>query len=182
MAENHPEKLAASLAVNEGGGVPIEAAGNLTYLLGVGEKGRLQLEIDVRGSSAHASTPWQGTNALFALSEVVKRIEAYEPERDTSTSLFQHLSVFAIEDKPSSANVDQIIADTEDDNPRFASIMRALSRMTITPTMIQGRHQVQQRSRICPLDLRCSDAAPPRRSLRPAGVGKDTRRDSGGGD
>ena len=138
LAENHPEKLAAPLAVNEGGGVPIEAAGNLTYLLGVGEKGRLQLEIDVRGTSAHASTPWQGTNALFALSEVVKRIEAYEPERDTSTSLFQHLSTFAIEDRPSVGNIDQIIADTENQNPRLASIMRALSRMTITPTMIQG--------------------------------------------
>ena len=138
MAANHPEKLAAPLAVNEGGGVPIQAAGNLTYLLGVGEKGRLQLEIAVRGASAHASTPWQGTNALFALSEVVKRIEAYEPERDTSTSLFQHLSTFAIEDKPSAVNIDQIISDTEEKNPRFASIMRALSRMTITPTMIQG--------------------------------------------
>ena len=138
MAEHHPEKLAAPYAVNEGGGIPIEAAGNLTYLLGVGEKGRLQLEIDVRGVSAHASTPWQGSNALFGLSEVVKRIEAYEAERDTSTSLFQHLSTFAIEDRPSAANIDQIIADTEDSNPRFASIMKALSRMTITPTMIQG--------------------------------------------
>jgi len=138
MADNHPEKLAAPYAVNEGGGVPIEAAGNLTYLLGIGEKGRLQLEIEVRGSSAHASTPWQGSNALFGLSEVVKRIEAYEAERDTSTSLFDHLSMFAIEDKPSPENIDQIIADNEESQPRFASIMKALSRMTITPTMIQG--------------------------------------------
>ena len=138
MAENHPEKLAAPYAVNEGGGVPISAAGNLTYLLGIGEKGRLQLEIEVRGTSAHASTPWQGANALFGLSEVVKRIEAYEAERDTSTSLFEHLSMFAIEDKPLPANIDQIIADNEESQPRFASIMKALSRMTITPTMIQG--------------------------------------------
>ena len=138
MAEHHPVKLAAPYAVNEGGGVPIEAAGNLTYLLGIGEKGRLQLEIEVRGSSAHASTPWQGNNALFGLSEVVSRIEAYEAERDTSTSLFDHLSTFAIEDKPSPENIDQIIADNEESQPRFASIMKALSRMTITPTMIQG--------------------------------------------
>jgi len=138
MAEHHPEKLAAPYAVNEGGGVPIQAAGNLTYLLGIGEKGRLQLEIEVRGSSAHASTPWQGSNALFGLSEVVKRIEAYEAERDTSTSLFDHLSTFAIEDKPSPENIDQIIADNEETQPRFVSIMKALSRMTITPTMIQG--------------------------------------------
>ncbi|MEC8856665.1 MAG: M20/M25/M40 family metallo-hydrolase [Chloroflexota bacterium] len=138
MAEHHPEKLAAPYAVNEGGGVPIQAAGALTYLLGIGEKGRLQLEIEVRGSSAHASTPWQGSNALFGLSEVVKRIEGYEAERDTSTSLFDHLSTFAIEDKPSPENIDQIIADNEETQPRFASIMKALSRMTITPTMIQG--------------------------------------------
>ncbi len=30
MAEHHPEKLAAPYAVNEGGGIPIEAAGTLT--------------------------------------------------------------------------------------------------------------------------------------------------------
>ena len=138
MAEHHPEKLDAPYAVNEGGGVPISAAGALTYLLGIGEKGRLQLEIEVRGSSAHASTPWQGSNALFGLSEVVKRIEAYEAERDTSTSLFDHLSTFAIEDKPSPENIDQIIADHEETQPRFTSIMKALSRMTITPTMING--------------------------------------------
>ena len=138
MAEHHPEKLDAPYAVNEGGGVPISAAGALTYLLGIGEKGRLQLEIEVRGSSAHASTPWQGSNALFGLSEVVKRIEAYEAERDTSTSLFDHLSTFAIEDKPSPENIDQIIADHEENQPRFTSLMKALSRMTITPTMING--------------------------------------------
>ena len=72
------------------------------------------------------------------LAQVVQRIEAYEPERDTSTSLFEHLSTFAIEHKPSAGNIDDIIAETEPHNPRFASLMRALSRMTITPTMIRG--------------------------------------------
>ena len=50
----------------------------------------------------------------------------------------KHLSTFAIEDKPSPENIDQIITDTESQNPRFASLMRALSRMTLTPTMIRG--------------------------------------------
>ena len=138
LADNHPDRLAAPLAVNEGGGTPIEAAGALTYILGVGEKGRLQVEIDVKGTSAHASTPWQGTNALYRLAQAVQRIEQYEPERDTSTGLFNYLSTFAIEDKPSPENIDQIIEDTQERNPRFASILRALSRMTVTPTMISG--------------------------------------------
>jgi acetylornithine deacetylase/succinyl-diaminopimelate desuccinylase-like protein len=96
------------------------------------------LEIDVKGTSAHASTPWQGTNALYRLAQVLQRIEGYEPELDTSTSLFDHLSTFAIEDKPSPDNIDDIIAETQPGNPRFASLLRALSRMTLTPTMIRG--------------------------------------------
>ena len=138
LAENYPDKIRAPFAVNEGGGTPIDSPSGLTYLLGTGEKGRLQVEIEVKGVSSHASVPWQGTNALYTLQRVLQRIEAYEPERDTSTSLFDHLSVFAIEHKPSAANVDEIIAEIEPENPRFASMMRALSRMTLTPTMITG--------------------------------------------
>ena len=138
LAEHYPEKLAAPFAVNEGGGTPIDAAGALTYILGVGEKGRLQVEVEVKGVSSHASVPWQGTNALYRLSRVLGRIEEYEAERDTSTSLFDHLSTFAIEHKPSPDNVDEIVAEVEGKNPRLASMLRALSRMTVTPTMIGG--------------------------------------------
>ena len=138
LADNHADKIRAPFAVNEGGGTPIDSPSGLTYLLGTGEKGRLQVEIEVKGVSSHASVPWQGTNALYTLQRVLQRIEAYEPERDTSTSLFDHLSVFAIEHKPSAENVDEIIAEVETENPRFASMMRALSRMTLTPTMITG--------------------------------------------
>ena len=138
LADNHADKIRAPFAVNEGGGTPIDSPSGLTYLLGTGEKGRLQVEIEVKGVSSHASVPWQGTNALYTLQRVLQRIEAFEPERDTSTSLFDHLSVFAIEHKPSAENVDEIITEVETENPRFASMMRALSRMTLTPTMISG--------------------------------------------
>ena len=101
LAENHPETLNAPLAVNEGGGTPIEAAGAMTYILGVGEKGRLQVEIDIKGISSHASVPWQGTNALYRLSALLQRIKEYEPERDTSTGLFEHLSTCLLYTSPS---------------------------------------------------------------------------------
>jgi len=138
LAENHPEKLAAPFAVNEGGGAPIQTAGALTYVLGVGEKGRLQIEIDVKGVSSHASVPWQGTNAMYRLSRALSNIEQFEPELDTSTGLFDHLSTFAIEHRPSPSNIEEIIAEVEPTNPRFASLLKALSRMTLTPTMIRG--------------------------------------------
>lgn len=138
LAREHPEKITAPAAVNEGGGTPVEAAGGLAYLLGVGEKGRLQVEIDVAGSSAHASVPWQGRNAFYGLAQVLARIRDYEPRRDTSAEIFRHLSSFAIEDVPSPENIDGIIARLEGTNPRLASLLRALSRMTLTPTMLRG--------------------------------------------
>jgi acetylornithine deacetylase/succinyl-diaminopimelate desuccinylase-like protein len=138
LTENHPEKVWSPFAVNEGGGTTVPAAGTTAYLLGVGEKGRLQLEIDVLGESAHASVPWQGENALARAAEVVSRITAYEPERDTSVELFAHLSDLAIEHAPSPQSVDAMLDDLEGDTPRLASVLRALSRMTVTPTMISG--------------------------------------------
>lgn len=138
LAEHHPGRITAPFAVNEGGGTTMESGGGFTYVLGVGEKGRLQVEIDIKGVSSHASVPWQGTNSLYTLAQVVRRIEEYEPELDTSAGLFDHLSTFAIEHKPSPDNIDEIIADVEPRNPRLASVLRALSRMTVTPTMVRG--------------------------------------------
>ena len=166
LADNHPEKLAAPYAVNEGGGTPIQAAGALTYVLGVGEKGRLQVEIDVRGTSSHASVPWQGTNALYRLNRALSSIEVYDPDRDTSTGIFDHLSTFAIEHKPSPTNVDDIIAEIEPDNPRFASMLRALSRMTLTPTMVRGGVKSNSVPESIRLTLRRADPAPPGRTVR----------------
>ena len=138
LAANHPESLEADFAVNEGGGTPVPQGAGLSYLLGTGEKGRLEITITVRGSSAHASVPWQGINASERLWRVLQRIEAYEPEIDTSLPIFDHLSKFGIEDKVSPSNVDEVISDLEDDSPRLASMLRALSRMVWTPTMISG--------------------------------------------
>ena len=138
LAQNHPEKITAPFAVNEGGGVPIRVGEGFVYAVGVGEKGRLQVEIDIKGASAHASMPWRGDNALYTLAQALARIQSYEAERDTSTELFNHLSTLAVEHRASPDNVDAIIVELEADNPPLASVLRALSRMTITPTIVQG--------------------------------------------
>ena len=138
LAKTYPEKIYAPYAINEGGGTQVSSTNGLAYMLGVGEKGRLQIEIDIKGSSAHASTPWKGKNASYSLSKVIERIENYEAERDVSPDLFQHLSTFAMEDKPTGGNIDEIIAETERKDIELASVLRALSRMTLTPTIVKG--------------------------------------------
>ena len=138
LADNHPDSLESEYAVNEGGGTPVPQGAGLAYLLGTGEKGRLEVAITLRGSSAHASVPWQGVNASERLWRVLQRIEEYQPEIDTSLPIFSHLNKFGIEDKVTPENVDDVIADLKSSSPRLASMLRALSRMVWTPTMVSG--------------------------------------------
>lgn len=138
LAEHYPDLITSKYAINEGGGSALKAAGTSAYMLGVGEKGRLQVEIAIRGTSAHASMPWQGENALFILGQVVKRIQEYEADRDVSLEFFKYLSNLAIEDNPTVDNIDEIIAGFESENKHMATMLKAQSRMTVTPTIVHG--------------------------------------------
>ncbi len=138
LAEKHPDTLKAEFAVNEGGGEPVEIGGAITYLLGTGEKGRLEIHIRFKGESAHASVPWQGKNSSYTLARALTTIEGYEAELDASLPLFQHLGTFGIETKPSKTNVEEVIAEANTRSRRLGTILRALSRMTLTPTMVTG--------------------------------------------
>ena len=138
LVKNHPEKIQSPLAINEGGGTHVNVAGTTTYLMGVGEKGRLEIQLTIKGASAHASTPWLGENASYKLSSVLNRIQNYEATKDTSVVIFQYLSSLAIEDVPTPDNIDRIIEGLQPKNPQLASVLRALSRMTLTPTMVRG--------------------------------------------
>ena len=138
LADNHPNVLQAKYAINEGGGSPVTIGKNLYYLLGTGEKGRLEVKINVKGESSHASVPWLGENALQNSSNALMKIFNYQPDLDCSTDIFNYLNLFGIETKPSIENLESIIQEATDKNSNLGSLLRALSRMTITPTMING--------------------------------------------
>lgn len=138
LADNHPETLESEFAVNEGGGTPVETGASLAYLLGTGEKGRLEVHIRFKGASAHASVPWTGRNSSYTLARALSSIEAYEAELDTSLPIFDYLSTFAIEVKPTPENIDSVVELANEQNPRLGTMLRALSRMVLTPTMIKG--------------------------------------------
>ncbi|MBL40916.1 MAG: hypothetical protein CL761_06340 [Chloroflexi bacterium] len=138
LVDNHPEQLRYEYAVNEGGGSPVTIGNNLYYLLGTGEKGRLEIKITIKGESSHASVPWMGTNAMGPTANAITEILNYSPELDCSTDIFNYLNLFGIETKPSINNIDLIISEAYEKNPSLGSLLKALSRMTITPTIIKG--------------------------------------------
>jgi acetylornithine deacetylase/succinyl-diaminopimelate desuccinylase-like protein len=137
VAEHHADAVKADFAVNEGGGVPMRVDSGLVYPLSLGEKGRLEARITRKGRSGHASVPWRADNPVPVLAEAIQRIAAYEPEIDVSHPYFRSvLQVFGLKQAPTAENIDRI-ADSLPDQA-VASFLKAASRMTVTPTMLQA--------------------------------------------
>ncbi len=92
------------------------------------------------GKSCHASVPWKGHNALLRLSQAVQRIIDYQPELDVSTVAFRELPrLFSVkESEITPENVDNLISKISEEGSPINSMLRGLSRMTVTPTMASG--------------------------------------------
>lgn len=139
LAQHMPSAIQADFAINEGGGLPLQSGNRLVFLFSHGEKGRLEVHITLRGNSFHAASPWRAVNPNFALAEVLRRIQGYDPERDVSSPLFRHLDLWGIKEEVTVENVDAIADQaSSQQNAALGSKLRGLSRMTLTPTMVSG--------------------------------------------
>ena len=76
----------------------------------------VEINIRIKGESAHASVPWMGKNAMGSTSKAIDNILNFIPELDCSTDIFNYLSLFGIETKPSIQNLDLIIRGVEKSN------------------------------------------------------------------
>ncbi len=139
LARNAPEEVRADYALNEGGGYPVRGRRGLVYELGVGEKGRVEVTITIRGRSGHASRPWDADNALLKAGRVLGAIENYRPQVDLSSPVFDYLH--ELDEglgRPTPETLEDTLARVREVDPQFSSLLRALSRMTLTPTVLQA--------------------------------------------
>src|SRR5207248_6053986 len=65
VAREHGARIRSDYALNEGGGTLVRMDDRLCCMLGLGEKGRYEVHIDVAGQACHAATAWRGDNAFF---------------------------------------------------------------------------------------------------------------------
>jgi acetylornithine deacetylase/succinyl-diaminopimelate desuccinylase-like protein len=137
LTKNHPERIRATWALNEGGGNPIERDGALGYLLACGEKGRFEANVTCQGRSGHAANPWFAQNALHSLGQLLGGIRSYRPEVDVSHSIFDYLDWFGIPIDVTPADLDSVLEEYEVERP-MANILKAVSRMSVVPTMVEA--------------------------------------------
>lgn len=138
LAQQHPDKIRADFAINEGGGTCMMTDKGPLYLFTVGEKGRLEVTVTVGGVSGHASVPWLSYSSLYWVAEAVKRIQNYQPELDTSTEVFRHLGQLGVEGDVIPQNVEAVVERVMAMNKRVGTALKAISRMTVVPTMVSG--------------------------------------------
>ena len=139
LVTTHPDEVKADFAVNEGGAPPIRTKHRLAYLLNSGEKGRFEAKLTVEGRGWHAAQPWRANNPLYRMAEAIRRLKSYEPERNVSLPVFEYLNdLFDIGEKVTSKSIDGIADLVEKTNPAFGAVLRSLSRMTLTPTVVSA--------------------------------------------
>jgi len=138
LAENHPDKVRADWAVNEGGGMPLKTvAGEQAYLFPVGEKGRMEACFTLTGRSAHAARPWYADNSLYKLAELLKRLRRYQDaaQIDLRVPVFEKLDLFGVAGEVTPENIDRLLDELETCNKGLARDLKGISRMSITPTL-----------------------------------------------
>lgn len=139
LAKNHPEKITADFAINEGGSGPMPSHEGLIYGLPLGEKGRVEVTITISGRSGHASRPWAADNALEKAGKVLTALAAYKPEIDLTHPIFDYLGEM-IEgmQKPTAETLEECLAAVKERSAATATLLRGLSRMTLTPTILHA--------------------------------------------
>jgi acetylornithine deacetylase/succinyl-diaminopimelate desuccinylase-like protein len=138
LAANHPDRIRADWAVNEGGGMPHETVdGKQAYLFAVGEKGRIEARFAFAGRSAHGALPWYADNALYKLAELLRRLQQYQDnaEIDLSLPIFSQLQPFGAAGDVTTDNVDRLLDELEKTNEGLARELKGMSRISIAPTV-----------------------------------------------
>jgi acetylornithine deacetylase/succinyl-diaminopimelate desuccinylase-like protein len=148
LVSNHPEKVRAGYVINEGGGLAIPTNGKNMYTIQAVEKGMLWFKVRAKGRPGHGSVPGAADNAILRMNSVVEKLGNYRSKISLGTTVEQFLNEIAKENKTAQqalmlllqnpATADQILDMLAQKDKAMAEEIRAMLRMTIAPTIIQG--------------------------------------------
>ena len=146
LAQAHPEQLRADWCLTEGGGLPLQIGSKVFYTIESVEKGLWWMRVRVKGTSGHGSLP-HPDNALAKAAYIIDRVAHYKfPKRiapavrefilKASDALGPEIKTFALTllDESSEGELPPLPPDA----PISTTLLNALVRTTISPTMIRA--------------------------------------------
>jgi acetylornithine deacetylase/succinyl-diaminopimelate desuccinylase-like protein len=148
LVNNYPEKIRADYVINEGGGLAIPINGKNVFTIQTAEKGILWFKVKAKGRPGHGSVPGAADNAILRMNKVVEKLGNYRAKMTMVPTVKQFLSEVAKENKTTQQALtvllqnpdtgDQILDMLAKTDKPMAEEIRAMLRMTIAPTMIDG--------------------------------------------
>lgn len=136
----------AELALNEGGGVVLDATGKPRLVnLGTAEKTFQDFELVAHGTGGHSSVP-NDDNAIYKLSRALAALAAYQFPTHLTPVIRESLRAMAATQPAARARAMRAAADVKGDTipPSLLAVMdtfppvRAAARTTCVATMLQG--------------------------------------------
>ncbi len=166
LIEHYPEKVKAEYVINEGGGLPLKLKEkHLVYLVDVAEKGACWIKVKFKGRSGHASIPQFKDNALIRLGEAIIRISKFRVPPyyvEAVKILIEELLILQLGFKGKlisklimSPIGELILSRMEKNQPEFTSFLKAITRMTMTPTIVKGGVKENVIPSECELTIDC---------------------------
>jgi acetylornithine deacetylase/succinyl-diaminopimelate desuccinylase-like protein len=143
LVAHRPELLRADFTVNEGGAEPLELGGRTTYFIQVGEKGTAWSYLRTGGVSCHGSVPHLGDNAVARMAAAVARIAAFQPSvvliPEVATLISSLARLQGVPGEVTPETVDRVVEAFS--GRAFVAYLKAISRMTLSPNVIQGGYK-----------------------------------------
>jgi len=151
VAQNRPELIQAEYALNEGGGVAFEVNESRYYTVQTAEKGATRFRLRTKGKPGHGSMP-HGQNAILKLAEVLCRLGDRQPPVHFCDSFRGFITGIASAQSPEVAkSIMAILAHEETADTAIDALpmdellkqeLRAMTRNTIAPTILQAGSQI----------------------------------------
>ena len=148
LVRNHPEKVRADYILHEGGGLAIPIGDKNIFTVQTAEKGILWFKIEAKGSPGHGSVPGAADNAILRMNKVVEKLGNHRTKISVVPTMKIFLNEMAKENPALKQGVslllqnpdmgDQILEMLAQQDKAMAEELRAMLRMTITPTVIHG--------------------------------------------
>jgi len=145
LLKNHPETLKAGLALNEGAGGRLDAAGKPLFLgIQAGEKVYQDFTLEITNPGGHSSRPLKD-NAIYRLSNALARLGAHDfPVALNDATRLNFTEVAKLETPETAAALRAVVADPTNAEA-VAQVSRdpsrnSMMRTTCVATMVNAGH------------------------------------------
>lgn len=142
MFENNPDIIQVDYAITEAGGISM-APGKILFI--IGEKGGSSKRISFKGTPGHGSMPFNSDNAAHKAAQAIVRLRRYcDSGIPITTEYLNHLAkgmgvgFFQSLMLTNKRLLPFTLKSLGKRDPNMARVIHGLSRMTISPNMVEG--------------------------------------------